>query len=77
MLNPATGEYAPIDLEEVYYVASNDYMRTGGDGYSVLAENAMNAYDFGTPLDEVVAEYIAANSPVAPEVEGRITRVGG
>jgi 5'-nucleotidase/UDP-sugar diphosphatase len=50
-------------------------MRNGGDGYSMLAENAMNPYDFGSPLDAVVADYIAANSPVAPEVEGRITRV--
>ncbi|MBN1680589.1 MAG: 5'-nucleotidase C-terminal domain-containing protein [Anaerolineae bacterium] len=75
VLNAETGEYEPLDLEAVYYVATNDYMRTGGDGYSVFAENAMNPYDFGTPLDEVLADYIAANSPVAPEVEGRITRV--
>jgi 5'-nucleotidase/UDP-sugar diphosphatase len=75
VLNAETGEYEPLDLEKVYFVATNDFMRNGGDGYSMLAENAMNPYDFGSPLDAVVADYIAANSPVAPEVEGRITRV--
>ncbi len=73
--NDETGEYEPLDLEEVYYVATNDFMRAGGDGYSVFAENAMNPYDYGSPLDQVVADYITANSPVAPEVEGRITRI--
>lgn len=70
-----SGEYQPLDPNVIYYVATNDYMRNGGDGYSVLAENAINPYDFGSPLDAVVADYIAANSPVAPQVEGRITRV--
>ncbi|RPI94803.1 MAG: multifunctional 2',3'-cyclic-nucleotide 2'-phosphodiesterase/5'-nucleotidase/3'-nucleotidase, partial [Chloroflexi bacterium] len=75
VLNPTTGEYEPIDLEQIYTVAANDFMRRGGDEYTVFAENAIDPYDYGTPLDVVVAEYIAANSPVAPEVEGRITRV--
>ena len=73
--NDDTGEYEPIDMDALYYVATNDYMRNGGDGYAVLAENAVNPYDFGSPLDQVVANYIAANSPVTPEVEGRITRI--
>ncbi len=76
VLNPETGEYEPIDPDAIYTVAANDYMRRGGDGYSMLKENAINPYDYGNPLDQVVADYIAAHSPVAPEVEGRITRVG-
>lgn len=75
VLNSETGEYEPLDPAAVYSVATNDYMRTGGDGYSVLAENAIDPYDYGTPLDEIVATYITENNPVAPEVEGRITRV--
>lgn len=75
VLNPDTGEYEPLDLEELYFVATNDFMRNGGDGYAMFAENALNPYDFGSPLDAVVADYIKANSPVAPEVEGRITRL--
>ena len=75
VLDPATGEYVPLDLEAIYTCAANDFMRRGGDGYTMFAENAINPYDYGTPLDVVVADYITANSPVAPEVEGRITRV--
>ncbi len=66
------GAYVPIDAEASYSVASNDYMRGGGDGFAVLEENAINAYDQGRPLDQVVADYIAANSPLNVELEGRI-----
>ena len=75
VLNADTGEYEPLDLEATYTCAANDFMRGGGDGYTMLAENAINPYDFGSPLDVVVAQYITDHSPVAPEVEGRITRV--
>ena len=71
------GEYAAIDPDAVYYVASNDYMRAGGDAYSMLAENAINPYDQGSPLDQVVAEFITANSPISAEIEGRITHQAG
>ncbi|MFQ5612325.1 MAG: bifunctional metallophosphatase/5'-nucleotidase [Anaerolineae bacterium] len=69
------GSYSPIDPNAIYKVAANNFMRGGGDGYSVFAENAINPYDFGPTLDEAVAIYIGLNSPVAPEVEGRISRV--
>ena len=67
------GDYVALDMEAVYSVASNDYMRGGGDGFSILETNAMNAYDAGRPLDQVVADYISANSPLSVELEGRIT----
>ena len=66
------GAYAPIDPEAMYSVAANDYMRAGGDAYSVLETNAVNAYDAGRPLDQVVADYIAANSPINIALDGRI-----
>jgi 5'-nucleotidase / UDP-sugar diphosphatase len=69
------GEYAPLDIDSTYTVVSNDFTRNGGDGYEMLRDNAINPYDFGRPLDQVVTDYIAANSPVMPEIEGRITRV--
>ena len=69
------GSYAPIDPAATYTVASNDFMRRGGDGYTVFNDNAIDPYDFGKPLDQVMADYIANNSPIAPAVEGRITRV--
>lgn len=69
------GEYAPIDPEAIYSVVSNDFLRLGGDGYEMFLENAIDPYDFGKPLDQVVAEYMAANSPIAGELEGRITMI--
>ena len=71
------GEYSAIDPDAVYRVATNDYMRSGGDGYSILETNAMNPYDQGSPLDQVVADYIAANSPLSVELPGRVTHMAG
>jgi 5'-nucleotidase len=51
---------------KIHTIVSNDFTRRGGDEYTVFAENAINPYDFGRPLDQVVADYIAENSPVAP-----------
>jgi 5'-nucleotidase / UDP-sugar diphosphatase len=67
------GTYLPLDPKAVYTVATNDFMRGGGDGFSVMAENGINPYDFGRPLDEVLADYMKANTPVNIGLEGRIT----
>ena len=71
------GEYVALDAEAVYSVATNDFIRAGGDGYAMLAENAINPYDQGRPLDQVVADYIAANSPISAMLEGRIIHQAG
>ncbi len=60
-----------IDLAATYGVVSNNYVRTGGDGYSMF-EDAMNAYDYGPDLADVTAEYLAANGPYEPYKDGRI-----
>ena len=74
VLNEA-GEYEPLDTEAVYSMAGNNYVRNGGDGFSVLAENAIDPYDGGRVDFNVTLDYIVANSPVAPATEGRITYV--
>ena len=68
------GAWTQIDLEKVYGVVSNDFMRRGGDGYRVFASGGMNAYDYGPGLEMVVAEFLAANAPYTPFVDGRITK---
>lgn len=65
--------FVAIDLNKVYGVATNNYMRSGGDGYKVFATGGQNAYDFGPGLESVVADYIAKNSPYKPYTDGRIT----
>ena len=61
-----------LDLAATYGVASNNYVRNGGDGYSMF-ETAANAYDFGPDLADVTAEFLAKNQPYAPYTDGRIT----
>lgn len=67
--------WKPIDPEKIYSVATNNFVRAGGDGYKLFATNAQNAYDFGPGLEQVVADYLAANRPYTPKIEGRITEV--
>ena len=65
------GTYSPIDLQAVYKMASNNFMRGGGDGYDVFADHAIDAYDTGSVLADAVARYVTDTSPVSPGVEGR------
>lgn len=68
------GAWQPLDPEAVYGVVSNDFLRQGGDGFRVLRDRAMNAYDFGPDLADVLAEYMVRNAPYTPYLDGRITR---
>lgn len=63
-----------IDPDAVYGVVSNNYVRNGGDGYRMFTTDAMDVYDYGPDLADVLAEYMAAHGPVMPYVEGRISR---
>lgn len=68
------GEYKAIDTAATYSVVTNNYVRGGGDGYDMFASSAENAYDFGPNMEDVVADYLAANAPYTPKLEGRITQ---
>lgn len=63
----------PLDMNAMYKVVTNDFMRRGGDNYLVFRDHAVNPYDFGPLLDEALAEYFQTFSPVTPTIEGRIT----
>lgn len=62
---------APLDLAATYGAVSNNYVRNGGDGFSMFRD-AANAYDFGPDLADVTAEYMAANGTYEPYTDGRI-----
>jgi 2',3'-cyclic-nucleotide 2'-phosphodiesterase (5'-nucleotidase family) len=68
------GTLTPIGPTDPVRIVTNDFMFTGGDGYTVLAAGT-NVLQPGDALLDVVVSYITANSPVAPVVEGRIVRV--
>ena len=67
----ASGATAPLEPDRIYRVVTNNFMRTGGDGYAVLRDQAIDPYDTGPPLDAAVAQALAG-SP-SPRLEGRIT----
>jgi len=67
--------FAPIDEEATFTIVTNNYMRGGGDGYGTFAEGD-NPYDFGPPLEQVLADYIAElGGEYTPYTDGRITIV--
>lgn len=69
------GAYEPIAADTVYGVVSNNFMRAGGDGYKVFATDGTDAYDYGPGVEEVVAQYLTANSPYKPYLNNRITQI--
>jgi 5'-nucleotidase / UDP-sugar diphosphatase len=69
------GAWAPLDDAKTYTIGTNNFVRAGGDGYKLFADNAKNAYDYGPSLEQVVADYLTANRPYTPKVDGRVTEV--
>jgi 5'-nucleotidase/UDP-sugar diphosphatase len=63
---------AALEMDKVYGVVSNNFVRNGGDGYTMFRD-AQNAYDFGPDLADVTAEFLAENAPYQPYTDGRIT----
>ncbi len=66
------GGYTELDPAGTYRVVTNNFLLTGGDGYSVLTKGT-GKVDTGLIDADVTAEYIRANSPVNAVVEGRIS----
>ncbi|NLS05485.1 LysM peptidoglycan-binding domain-containing protein [Rhizobium sp. P32RR-XVIII] len=69
--------FVPIDPAKTYGVVTNNFMRGGGDGYSVFETAGKNAYDFGPDLADVTVDYLAAHNPYKPYTDGRVTEVSG
>jgi 2',3'-cyclic-nucleotide 2'-phosphodiesterase (5'-nucleotidase family) len=67
------GPLTPVGPADTVRIVTNDFMLTGGDGYTALA-GGTDVLQPGDGLLEVTIEYITANSPVAPALEGRIVR---
>ena len=65
--------FMPLDPGRVYRVATNDFMRRGGDGYGMFRDRALDPYDGGVLIEEAVAEVIAAGRGAAATADGRIT----
>lgn len=66
------GAWVPLDPARTYGVVVNNYVRSGGDGFAMFSTEAVNPYDFGPDLADVVADYLAAQGAYAPALDGRI-----
>ena len=69
--NGVGGTLTPIVPADSIRIVTNDFMFGGGDGYTVFASGT-NVAQPGDDLLQVTVDYITANSPVDPVVEGRI-----
>jgi 2',3'-cyclic-nucleotide 2'-phosphodiesterase (5'-nucleotidase family)/predicted AlkP superfamily phosphohydrolase/phosphomutase len=61
----------PVDLTAAggpYSILENDFMANGGDGYPNFSSR-IATLDL---MDQVVADYVTANSPLSPAIQGRI-----
>ncbi|MCX6094668.1 MAG: 5'-nucleotidase C-terminal domain-containing protein [Candidatus Bipolaricaulota bacterium] len=68
--------YTAALADKTYRIATNTYLADGGDGYAAFV-NGTDRYDTGWLLSDALAEYLTAESPVSPQVEGRIRTPDG
>ena len=57
------GAWTDLDPERRYLVATNNFIRGGGDGYSVLRDRGIDPYDAGPDVAELVAAALAGGQP--------------
>jgi 2',3'-cyclic-nucleotide 2'-phosphodiesterase (5'-nucleotidase family) len=65
------GPLTPIGPTDTVRFVTNDFMYTGGDGYTVFSQGT-DVLQPGDDLLQVAIDYVTANSPVGPVVEDRI-----
>lgn len=63
-----TGAAVDLTAGTSYTLAENDFMASGGDGYPNFLSHAVTR----NIMDNDVADYVAANSPISPSIQGRI-----
>jgi 2',3'-cyclic-nucleotide 2'-phosphodiesterase (5'-nucleotidase family) len=66
-----SGTLTPIGPADTIRIVTNDFMYTGGDGYTAFT-GATDVAQPGDDLLQVTIDYITAHSPVDPLVDGRI-----
>ena len=73
-LRAADGSERMVEDGSDYRIATNNFLRGGGDGYALLRAEARDGYEASEPLDEIVADAIEAARTVAPRLDGRLLR---
>lgn len=68
-----TGAAIDLTAASTYSVATNDFMALAGDGYPNVYGRSVTR----DILDQVLADYVTANSPLTPSIQGRIVCTDG
>jgi len=63
-----TGATVDLTASSTYTIAENDFMANSGDGYPNFASRMVTR----EIMDQVLADYVGANSPIGPSIQGRI-----
>ena len=63
-----TGAAVNLTSAATYKIAENDFMASGGDGYPFFTPR-VTTQDI---MDQVLADYVTVNSPIAPAIQGRV-----
>ena len=61
----------PVELETIYYVATNDYLANGGDNM-VFFKKGIQKYDLDYKLRNVMIDYFKTNKEIKANTNERI-----
>ncbi|XP_063404664.1 snake venom 5'-nucleotidase-like [Mytilus trossulus] len=64
--------YEPIDANVMYSLILTNFIRNGGDGYTMIRDNAVQSHTIGDLEADVLMDYIKNASPFYNGIEGRI-----
>jgi len=51
--------WVPLDPARAYVIATNSFLRAGGDGYGMFRDGALEAYDQGPDAEEALVNWLA------------------
>ncbi len=56
----------PLDMDATYTIATNSFMKTGGDGYDMLVEENDNYYDSSLFQRDMIIQYVENKGTIDP-----------
>jgi 5'-nucleotidase len=58
----APGEWRPLEPGRAYRIATNNFLRRGGDGYATFAEQALEAMDDGPLIEDLLRRALSGGA---------------
>lgn len=68
-------KYLPLNNDKFYDIVLSNFLLNGGDGYTMIRDNAVQKHVVGILDTDVFAEYIRTTSPLITGLDGRIEMV--